>query len=305
MEYETYLINAIQASIEAGNAILDVYSSDFTVAYKPDQSPLTLADKKSHKIILSHLSDFNIPMLSEEGEEIPYDKRKTWRRLWIIDPLDGTKEFVKRNGEFTVNIALVENGKPVLGVIYVPVNKALYFAARKLGAYKLNNDAVIHLLLQTSQKKKTNGLLDRVIIQSEKLPLRDPTCAPLTIVASHSTTSARLDAFVEEKRLEFGEIKFFSAGSSLKFCLVAEGKVHIYPKFGPTMEWDTAAGQILAEKAGAKMLRHADQRPLVYNKENLLNPWYIVARNDCDNFNLTRTSRKRLAQRRQDTKQNR
>jgi 3'(2'), 5'-bisphosphate nucleotidase len=284
MQYESYLIDAIQASIAAGQAILDIYFSDFEVEYKDGHSPLTQADKQSHQIIAGRLGVFGIPILSEEGEEIPYDRRSTWRKLWIVDPLDGTKQFVKRNGEFTVNIALVENGKPVLGVIYVPVSKALYFAACNLGAYKLNCGAAIKALLQESPQQKTDGLLEDVIAQSVRLPLKTSACAPLTIVASHSTKSMHLDAFVEQKRSEFGDVKFFAVGSSLKFCLVAEGQVDIYPKFGPTMEWDTAAGQVLTENAGAKMLRCDDQKPLVYNKAELLNPWYVVERTEKDSL---------------------
>ena len=145
MSLETYILKAIQTSIGAGNAILDVYRSDFEVEYKTDSSPLTLADKKSHDVIVSHLSDFNIPILSEEGKNTPYAQRKIWDQLWMVDPLDGTKEFIKRNGEFTVNIALVEKNKPVLGVIFVPDKETLYFAAVGLGAYKLDNKSGLEL----------------------------------------------------------------------------------------------------------------------------------------------------------------
>jgi 3'(2'), 5'-bisphosphate nucleotidase len=280
MKYEFYMLPALEASVAAGQAILDIYCSDFEVEYKQGHSPLTLADRRSHAIIASRLGVCKIPILSEEGEEIPYDLRRSWHKLWIVDPLDGTRQFVKRNGEFTVNIALVENGKPVLGVIYIPVSKTLYFAACNLGAYKLNNGPIIRLLSRESPQRETAGLFQEVIDQSVKLPLQTSAGAPLTIVASHSTRSAQLDAYVEQKRLEFGTIKFFAAGGALKFCLVAEGQVDIYPKFGPTMEWDTAAGQVLTENAGAKMLRCDDQKPLVYNKPELLNPWFVVARSE-------------------------
>lgn len=274
------MIDAIRASIAAGQAILDIYYSDFEVTYKDGRSPLTLADKLSHQIIESRLGVSEIPILSEEGAEIPYARRKSWQTLWIVDPLDGTKQFVKRNGEFTVNIALAQNGKPVLGVIYVPVSKALYFAACHLGAYKLDNGSSKNWLLQESLQQNAGDLLKEVIARAVKLPFKTSVEAPLTIVASHATHSLQLDSFVEQKRSEFGDIKFFSAGGALKFCLVAEGQADIYPKFGPTMEWDTAAGQVLIENAGARMLRCEDRKPLVYNKSELLNPWYIVERTE-------------------------
>ncbi len=276
MTNDHYILKSILAATEAGNAILDVYHSKFTVEHKNDKSPLTLADKRSHEIIIACLSEFNIPILSEEGKDIPYFERKKWDTLWIVDPLDGTKEFIKKNDEFTVNIALVRNGKPVLGVIFVPVKNILYFAAQDLGAYKLENGQVVKLLSGKSEKVKKNGLLKNIIKCSVKLPINQSTVSPFTIVGSRSHATPELESFVEKKRLEYGDIKFISAGSSLKFCLVAEGMADIYPRFGPTMEWDTAAGQAIAENAGARVICYETREPLAYNKENLLNPWFMV-----------------------------
>lgn len=275
MDLEKYLMTAIPAAVKAGQAILEVYRSDFDVEQKSDNSPLTMADRKSNDIILDALSSTQIPVLSEEGRETPYEQRKTWERLWIVDPLDGTKEFIKRNDEFTVNIALVEYGQPILGVIYVPVKNELYFAAQGYGAFKLNNPSVDQLIDFNIGEA---GLLDELAAASERLPLAADADKPLTIVGSRSHAGPELEAFVEQKRQEYDRLEFISAGSSLKICLVAEGRADLYPRMGPTCEWDTAAGQAIAEISGAKLLDFKTGEPLRYNRADLLNPWFIVRR---------------------------
>ncbi len=278
MGYAPYILKAIQTSVEAGHAILDVYHSDFAVEYKTDTSPLTLADRQSHELIVNHLSEFNIPILSEEGRDTPYQVRKTWDQLWVVDPLDGTKEFVKRNGEFTVNIALVENNMPVLGVIFIPDKETLYFAANGSGAYKLEKKLPSEVIDPDISNNEKDALLARIVDQAEQLPLSRSALPLYTIVGSRSHQTPELQAYVEEKRREFGKVDFIAAGSSLKFCVVAEGRANIYPRLGPTMEWDTAAGQAIVENAGAKVVRFDNQQPLTYNKEDLYNPWFIVLR---------------------------
>jgi 3'(2'), 5'-bisphosphate nucleotidase len=278
IDYKIYLEKAILASIEAGKAILEVYYTDFSVEHKADNSPLTLADRKSHIIISENLKEFNIPILSEEGRQIPYQERLYWEDLWIVDPLDGTKEFVKCSDEFTVNVALIKNCKPVLGVIFVPVQKTLYYAARDLGAYKLYDSRFDKLFYEKKEDSDNTGRLAEIIDQSVKLPLNSLPDSPFIIVGSRSHGRRELDVFVEQKRREYDRVDFMSAGSSLKFCLVAEGNAHVYPRFGPTSEWDTAAGQAIIENAGAEVVDYETGKPLVYNKENILNPWFIVKR---------------------------
>ena len=280
MDLRPYILKSIQAAIAAGNAINEVYhSEDFEVEYKSDKSPLTLADQKSHEIIMNGLKEFDIPILSEEGKDTAYVQRKDWERFWVVDPLDGTKEFIKRNGEFTVNIALIENSRPVLGTIFVPDRNTLYFAGQDFGAYKLQDGPFNEMLgAQVDSKEEVSGFLHQIIGQSTKLPVIDPQRASLTIVGSRSHKNAELEAYVEEKRTEFGSVEFISAGSSLKICLVAEGRADLYPRLGPTMEWDTAAGQAIAESAGANVYQYENQKPLVYNKADLHNPWFIVQR---------------------------
>ena len=265
MDLKPNILRSIQAAIAAGKAINEVYhSKDFGVEYKSDKSPLTLADQKSHDIIVNGLRELDIPILSEEGKDTPYAQRKDWKRFWVVDPLDGTKEFIKRNGEFTVNIALVENSCPVLGTIFVPDRNTLYFAASDFGAYKLQ-DGSIGDLLRTRQDSTEDiqTVLDQIVGQS---------------IRSRSHKTAELEAYVEEKRKAFGDVEFISAGSSLKICLVAEGRADVYPRLGPTMEWDTAAGQAIAECAGASVYQYDTSKPLIYNKEDLHNPWFIVQR---------------------------
>jgi 3'(2'), 5'-bisphosphate nucleotidase len=272
-----YLIRCLQASIEAGKAILDVYhSDDFHIERKADDSPLTLADRRSHAIIVSHLSSFGVPILSEEGKGIPFEERKGWKTLWVVDPLDGTKEFIKRNGEFTVNIALVENGKPVMGVVCVPDRGTLYFAERDMGAYRLEGMAVAEGLLAGRYGEKDGVFLKTITDRCARLPRPRPQDMPYTIVGSRSHFTPEVQDFVEKCRLEHGTVEFVSAGSSLKLCLVAEGKADVYPRLGPTMEWDTAAGQAVVEGAGGRVVRHDTGGPLLYNKENLLNPWFVA-----------------------------
>ncbi|HSO17900.1 MAG TPA: 3'(2'),5'-bisphosphate nucleotidase CysQ [Desulfosarcina sp.] len=269
-----WLLTAVKSALAAGRAILGVYESDeFQVEQKADDSPLTLADRRAHAIIKTALADSGVPVLSEEGRDIPFAERRRWPRMWIVDPLDGTKEFIKRNGEFTVNIALAEAGAPTMGVVFVPVADCLYFADRDLGAYRIE---AINRAGAEAVDAADN--LDPLVERAVRLPVpRDPD-RPFTIMGSRSHATPELEAYVEEMRRQHGTVDFISAGSSLKICRVAEGRADVYPRLGPTMEWDTAAGQAVAVAGGARVVRHDDGRPLAYNKENLLNPWFIVER---------------------------
>jgi len=288
MNDKIYLLTSIQAAITAGAAILDVYRSpDFEVEEKTDKSPLTLADRRSHEVIVNYLAKFDIPILSEEGRDIPYRDRNQWDRYWLIDPLDGTKEFIKKNGEFTVNIAMIRHHKPVAGVIYVPDRDTLYYASTGIGAYKADAHQITGLLVEPEERpdrsagSSDSGNVQRlkdIIGKSTSLPIDQSANRPYTIAGSRSHATPELEAVVEKKRREHGEVEFISAGSSLKLCLVAEGRADIYPRTGPTMEWDTAAGQAVVECSGGRVYQYDTEEPLGYNKENLLNPWFVVVR---------------------------
>ena len=296
-EIHDLLSTAIDASIRAGVEILEVYeSADFEVEAKDDKSPLTLADRRSHDTIIARLNDakepskrakhrqrVEIPVLSEEGGDIAYEERSSWDRFWLVDPLDGTKEFIKRNGEFTVNIALIENGDPVLGVVYVPVTGALYFSAPGVGAMKTGIDA-------SEYRGNEGGLdLDTILEKARTLPIdgaagengrdtdREKT-RPVRVVASRSHFSEETADFINDLESRFGAVETVSAGSSIKICLVAEGSADVYPRFGPTMEWDVAAGHAVAAHAGCCVVRTDTTEALAYNKRDLLNPWFIVGR---------------------------
>ena len=282
-QLKDHLLTALLASKEAGLAILDVYKQDFDVSYKEDKSPLTLADQRSHDIIVDHLTDPSVkdlPILSEEGKGIPFEQRRAWEYFWLIDPLDGTKEFIKRNGEFTVNIALIYQHRPILGVIFAPVNNVFYFAAEGLGSFRLKNGDIFERLDDKASEINRDNVLKEIIKHSDKLlcydrPL-DAHGSKLVIVGSRSHPSKEFEAFVETKRTQYEKVEVISSGSSLKLCLVAEGKADIYPRLGPTMEWDTAAGQAIVEQANGSVLNYETSEPLQYNKKNLLNSWFIV-----------------------------
>jgi 3'(2'), 5'-bisphosphate nucleotidase len=278
MARAAFLVPALQASLRAGEAILGVYRSEVEVEYKADHSPLTQADTRAHAIILRCLKETGLPVLSEEGRDIPYAQRRGWKHLWMVDPLDGTKEFIKRRGEFTVNIALIEGQRPVMGVIFVPVQQVLYFAEQNEGAYRLDEPRALRELLSTPAGGDPRNALKRLMPAAARLPVEDGPHSPWVIVGSRSHATPELHAYVDQKRRELGEVTFLSAGSSLKYCLVAEGRADVYPRLGPTMEWDTAAGQAIAEAAGATVTRYDTGGPMIYNKEDLLNPWHIVTR---------------------------
>jgi len=268
---------AVFAAFKAGQAILDVYHSDFDVAHKSDRSPLTLADRRGHDLIAQDLAGCGLPLLSEEGRRIPYAERRQWPRFWLIDPLDGTKEFVKRNGEFTVNIALIDGSHPAMGVIYVPVRDSLYFGVTGLGAFKIAEARQVLPSLPDSED--AGAFLAALSERAARLPAAIDPPRPFTIVGSRSHSTPEVDAVVEAQRKIHGEVAFVSAGSSLKICMVAEGQADLYPRTGPTMEWDTAAGHAIAVASGAEVVRFDSEKPLAYNKEDLLNPWFLVRRN--------------------------
>lgn len=254
---------AIEASLEAGKAILDIYhSGEFDIEIKGDNSPLTRADIASHNVIMSFLKKTGIPVLSEEGRDISYQERKDWKQLWIVDPIDGTKEFIKRNGEFTVNIALIENQKTRIGVIFVPVTGELYFSSKEIGAFKVAVDL-------------ENFDIEPILTKADKLPLQrvDQT---FTIVASRSHMSPETETYVQEMRNIHGAVNLISKGSSLKLCMVAEGTANCYPRFAPTMEWDTAAGQAICEHAGFHVIDWKTKIYMLYNRKELLNNWFLV-----------------------------
>ncbi len=261
---------AILAALKAGAEILKIYNdpnSDFGVERKADNSPLTIADKAAHGVIVETLSDSGIYALSEEGSMDSFELRSSHSQLWIIDPLDGTMECIKRNGEFTVNIALVEGGVPVLGVVYLPVKSVLYFASCEVGSFRLDD-----ITIESAKQS-----VEEYISSASKLPLSNSR-ERYTIVASRSHLSPQTAEFIESMREEYGEVECISSGSSIKIALVAEGSADVYPRFAPTMEWDTAAGDAVARYAGAEVVRCDDNRALEYNKADLLNPWFLVHR---------------------------
>lgn len=251
---ERSLLDAVVAlATQAGNAIVEIYQrDDLGIQRKADNSPITEADLAAHHIIEAGLKQLtpDIPVYSEESGDIPYATRKDWPRYWLVDPLDGTKEFVKRNGEFTVNIALIENNQPVLGVVQVPVTGACYFGAKKLGAF-------------VSRNGKTESIQVRKVGN------------PVVMVASRSHGADKLDVIENTIRENIGEVQLTNMGSSLKLCLIAEGKADIYPRLAPTSEWDTAAADAIVRAAGGAVLQTSFE-PLQYNKPDILNPHFLV-----------------------------
>lgn len=263
MELNQLLEVAIKASLSAGDKIMHIYDNeDFEVDFKSDDSPLTKADIASHNEIMSFLKETDIPVLSEEGKELAYEERKNWDTLWIVDPIDGTKEFIKKNGEFTVNIALVKDQSPVLGVIYVPALRELYFSTAETGAYKCTDISGY----DTVEEWKS---------ASAKLP-RKKNGEAYTVVASRSHLSPETKDFIDALKEKHGHVETISKGSSLKLCMVAEGEADCYPRFAPTMEWDTAAGQAICEHAGFTVIDYTTKEKMKYNRENLLNNWFLV-----------------------------
>ena len=256
------LLNAVnEIAIAAGSEILDVYNSGqaIDVSKKQDDSPLTDADRRAHLLIVDRLSSLtpDIPLLSEESDAIDYELRKSWQRYWLVDPLDGTKEFINRNGEFTVNIALIENGQSVAGVVYVPVSGISYFGGIGMGAWK--QDA-------NQQDSKAQSIVSR--------PMRESF--GVRIVASRRHLGEQLNALVGKIENHFGKATLLSMGSSLKMCLLAEGSADIYPRMAPTCEWDTAAAHGILSAAGGEIV-DLQFRPLRYNsKPELLNPFFIA-----------------------------
>ena len=253
------LLDVCNVSIEAGKEILNFYHNDIEVTHKEDLSPLTRADLASNKIILEALTKLNsnIPILSEESL-VDWSIRKNWKKYWLVDPLDGTKEFIKKNGEFTVNIALIEDNNPILGVVYVPAKSLLYLAEKNKGSFKTN----------TKNKLENFEGIQKIIVSSQTNRPR--------VIGSRSHSNATFDNWVKEK---FPNADIVQAGSSLKFCLIAEGEADIYPRFGPTSEWDIAAGHMIVNEAGGK-IRTFQNDSIKYNtKENIINPEFYAIGN--------------------------
>ncbi len=277
----------VAIALDAGKAVMEIYEKDFDVEYKDDKSPLTEADKRAHEIISVGLQKISsLPILSEEGKNIPYEERRSWERYWCVDPIDGTKEFIKKNGEFTVNIALIEKGEPVAGVVFAPALGELYWAKKGEGAFRLMLDDGCWVLNEKDLEKASTLPLTA---NAEK-------DSDLRIVASKSHLNDETKAFIDNLTSNIQHPTFLSRGSSLKLVMVAEGSADIYPRLAPTMEWDTAAADAIVREAGKMTYRYElehgtrstepDTRhptpntqnfePLQYNKENLLNPWFVV-----------------------------
>ena len=257
MDYKLILKDVIKICEKAGRSILSIYNDEMKfrkISLKNDHSPLTLADQKSNEIICKALRTLtpDIPLLSEEGKNIKFKDRKNWNRFWLIDPLDGTKEFIKRNGEFTVNVALIENGNPILGVVHAPILNVTWYGAMNLGSFKITDN---------KRPTKIN------VIKSTN------TNDTMKIVSSRShANNPKLDSYLSQ----FTNYQLIKMGSSIKICLVADGSAHYYPRFGPTMEWDTAAAHAVVKFAGGNIVNINSNNELAYNKTDLLNPEFLV-----------------------------
>ena len=270
-KYDIELIKkwGTEISLGAGRAIMEIYGKeDFNVSLKVDDSPLTAADLASHHFIVDGLSrlnkelGFEIPILSEESTMISYTEREHWSQYWLIDPLDGTKEFIKRNGEFTVNIALIDKGVPLLGFVYVPVQDELFYG---------------DVSAEYACKFMNASAADKCCV--EQIRASGSMNGPVRVIASKSHLNEDTKAVITAVQEEFGKCDFLSSGSSLKLCRVAEGMADFYPRYAPTMEWDTAAADAVCRAAGCSVMNAENHRPLQYNKENLLNPYFYVTAN--------------------------
>ncbi|MEM6319152.1 MAG: 3'(2'),5'-bisphosphate nucleotidase CysQ [Bacteroidota bacterium] len=258
MQYLETLVNSVKRiAVLAGKVIMEVYQDEasFGITHKKDDSPLTVADQRANRLICDELVKISpeIPIISEENKAIPYEERKTFEYAWLVDPVDGTKEFIKRNGEFTVNIALIHHGKIVLGVVYVPVSKELFWATKGSGAFRQvqESDEAVNVLTAPRFTMKDKGL---------------------KVVCSRSHLNEGTANFIAQ----LNQPEKVSKGSSLKFLILAQGQAHLYPRLAPTMEWDTGAAHIILEEAGGKVISEDTVKPLYYNKENLLNPYFIA-----------------------------
>lgn len=267
-------LDLINTAIRAGKTIMEIYNSnDFQITEKKDKSPLTKADIESNKIIVETLNKYKIPIISEENKQVEYQTRKNWQKFWLVDPLDGTKEFIKRSGNFTVNIALIENNFPTKGIIYIPAKKTLYFATKKIGAFKINNTETEYLsvenLLNATQKLEN---------YSKKTKLR--------ILASQSHFDEDTKDYINKLKSKFNNVELLNIGSSLKFTWLAENKADIYPRFGPTMEWDIAAGHAILAASGGRVINLSTKKDFTYNKENLLNGKFLAVNSLYINYEL-------------------
>ncbi len=255
----------LQVALQAGNAIMDIYEQPFDFELKSDNSPITIADKTAHKIITEGLSETGIHLLSEEGAQTSYDIRKNWKQYWLVDPLDGTIEFIKKNGDFTVNIALIKNQQPVFGVVYAPVPGYMYWGSES-GSFRLNVQKTEYLDFKNYQSLMT---------MTEQLPCISRKGSFL-VLGSRSHMNFETEDFIDELKISHPDLSFVSRGSSLKFCTLAEGGADVYPRFSPTMEWDTAAGHAVAIFAGCTVNQIESGLPVMYNKPSLLNPYFIA-----------------------------
>lgn len=258
-----YVSLALEASVNAGKAILEIYNDGFSVTKKKDNTPITEADLKANQIICDRLAKTPYPIISEENKMLPFSERRIWKTFWIVDPLDGTREFVNRNGEFTVNIALVENGIPIFGAIYIPVTKMLYYTSETM-------DASFKIDLSVQQNVDYSSIKE----SSEKIfPKKNNK--HLRILASRSHLNDATKNYIENLKVAHS-VEFIQKGSSLKFCSLAEGLADIYPRFSKTMEWDTAAGQAICKAVGVEVIDFDSRKPLIYNKEDLMNPSFLA-----------------------------
>lgn len=270
---------ALSASLAAGQEVLRIYCRGFSVGYKEDRSPVTEADGRAHRILESCLAagGGRFPFLSEEGASVPVAERRAWPAYWLTDPLDGTREFVARNGEFSINVALIAGARPVLGVVHLPASGDTYFAARSLGAFRLRSTETCRGV--AGGDPSGEELIETALAEADPLPVVPPTGSSprLRIVCSrHHRLVGQEERFLSAVRAGFPGAQLVAAGGALKFCLLAEGSAEIYPRFGPTMEWDTAAGQCVLEAAGGCVADTATGAPLQYNKENLRNGPFVA-----------------------------
>jgi 3'(2'), 5'-bisphosphate nucleotidase len=262
MDNAALLDVAIKAAVDAGQATLGYRRKNLEVHHKDDLTPVTAADRAAHRIILQHLDEalWGIPVLSEEGEHLSYAERRRWHSFWLIDPLDGTKEFLLDGGEFTVNIALLNNRLPAIGVVYVPATDVLFAGTVTSGAFVMEG---------ASAHRATNR-------QTTALPRENRDHRPVTVTVSKSHNTPQTDAFIDVMRQAYGEVEVKRASSALKICQLADGVADFYPRYGPTMEWDTAAGDAILRAVGGRVVRARDGRRLIYNKRDLHNPDFVA-----------------------------